>query len=275
MMPLVATGVGVFGLAIGSFLNVVAHRVPLGRSVVAPRSACPSCGHEIRAYDNVPVLSWLALRGRCRDCKAPISVRYPIVEALTGLLFIAVALFFAPPMLSAPTTSDAWAAAIEMIAYLALAGFGVALAVIDLDTQRLPDALVFPLATSGAVLFSAAAALTGDGWSLLRAGIGGVGLFAAYYAVRFIRPDAMGGGDVKLALALGIFLGWAGWDVLAVGAIAAFALGALFGGALMAARKVDRKGGIPFGPWMIAGAWVGVFAGAPVAAWYLGLFGLA
>lgn len=273
-MPLVVAGAGVFGLAIGSFLNVVAHRVPRGRSIVAPRSACPACGHGIRARDNVPVLSWLLLRGRCRDCGAAISPRYPLVEAVTAALFVAVALVFGPPALRAPTAQAAWGAALVLVAYLALAGFGVALAAIDLDTRRLPDALVLPLAASGALLFTACAVLTDDGAGLLRAGVGGAALFAFYYAVHLVRPDGMGGGDVKLAFGLGLFLGWAGWGPLAVGALAAFALGALAGGVLIAARRIGTKGGIPFGPWMILGAWVGIFAGDPVAGWYLSLFGL-
>ncbi|GAB2515112.1 A24 family peptidase [Microbacterium petrolearium] len=275
MLPVVAAGVGVFGLAIGSFLNVVAHRVPAGRSIVSPPSACPQCGHRIRARDNVPVLSWLLLRGRCRDCGAPISPRYPVVEAVTGALFSAVAIRFTPEILAAGSAAEAASAALVLVAFLALAAFGVALAAIDLDTTRLPNALVLPLAATGAVLLTAAAALSGDWAALGRAGLGAAALFVAYGAVWLIRPDAMGGGDVKLALGLGLFLGWSGWGALAVGTISAFALGAVVGLSLMAARRVDRGGGIPFGPWMIAGAWIGVFAGRPVADWYVGLFGLA
>ncbi|KQZ04920.1 peptidase A24 [Microbacterium sp. Root53] len=275
MIAVVTTGVGLFGLAIGSFLNVVAHRVPLGQSVVAPRSACPACGHEIRAYDNVPVLSWLILRGRCRDCAAPISARYPIVEAVTAALFVVVAAAFAPSIAAATTAAGAWAASLVLVAHLALAGFGVALAAIDLDTQRLPDALVLPLLGTGVALFTAAAALTGAWGDLLRAGIGAASLGLVYFAIFLISPRAMGFGDVKLALPLGMFLAWHGWGALVVGAIGAFALGAAVGGALILARRVDRRGGIPFGPWMIAGAWLGILAGEVLARAYLQLFGLA
>ncbi|MER7797893.1 prepilin peptidase [Microbacterium sp. NPDC096154] len=275
MIPLVATGAGALGLAIGSFLNVVAWRVPRGESIVLPNSACPKCGHEIRPYDNIPVVSWLALRGRCRDCAAPISPRYPIVEAITGVLFVVVALVMGPAVLGAPGATSAWAAGLVLVAYLALAGFGVALAAIDLDTHRLPHVLVYPLATTGLILFAAAALLSGDGAALLRAVVGAAAMGAIYLAVAFAKAGGMGMGDVKLALALGLFLGWAGWGALAVGFIAAFALGAAVGLALMAARRIERKGGIPFGPWMIVGAWVGILFGNPLAGWYLDLFGLA
>ncbi len=275
MMPLVVTGAGALGLAIGSFLNVVAGRVPRGESVVAPASACPACGHRIRPHDNVPVLSWFVLRGRCRDCGAAISPRYPIVEAVTGALFLLVALHFGPAVASAPDTRGAWGSALVLVAFLALAGFGVALAAIDLDVHRLPNALVYPLAASGAILLTTAALLGGDAAPLLRAVAGAIALGAVYLVIAFVRPGGMGAGDVKLAVALGLFLGWAGWGALAVGFIAAFGLGAVVGGLLIALRRVDRRGGIPFGPWMIAGAWIGVAFGDPLAAGYLSLFGLA
>jgi leader peptidase (prepilin peptidase)/N-methyltransferase len=275
MIPLVATGAGALGLAIGSFLNVVAWRVPRGQSVVAPASACPNCGHAIRPYDNVPVLSWLVLRGRCRDCASPISPRYPIVEAITGALFVIVGLTMGPAILAAPTAATAWAAGLELLAFLALAGFGVALAAIDLDTHRLPNALVYPLTATGAILLSAAALLGTDGGALVRALIAAVALGAVYLAIAILKPAGMGMGDVKLALALGLFLGWIGWGAVAVGFIAAFALGAVVGGVLILTGRIDRRGGIPFGPWMIAGAWIGILFGTPLANAYLGLFGLA
>lgn len=274
MIPFVATGAGALGLAIGSFLNVVAWRVPRGESVVAPPSACPNCGHAIRPYDNVPVLSWLVLRGRCRDCASPISPRYPIVEAITGALFVIVGITMAPAILTAPNAAAVWAAGLELLAFLVLAGFGVALAAIDLDTHRLPDALVYPLAATGVVLLAAAALVGGDGGALVRALIAAVALGAVYLAIAVVKPAGMGMGDVKLAVALGLFLGWIGWGAVAVGFIAAFALGALVGGALILARRIDRRGGIPFGPWMIAGAWIGILFGTPLAHAYLGLFGL-
>lgn len=162
LAPVLATFVAMLGLAVGSFLNVVAYRVPLGLSVVSPPSACPGCSTEIRARDNVPVLSWLALRGRCRDCAEPISVRYPIVELITGVLFIAVAVAFLPPILPAPDAATAVAGALVLVAFLTLAALSVALTAIDLDVQRLPDRLVIPGYVVGGVLLPASAVLTGD-----------------------------------------------------------------------------------------------------------------
>ncbi|WP_203138210.1 prepilin peptidase [Microbacterium sp. JZ31] len=274
MIPLVATGSGALGLAIGSFLNVVAWRVPRGESVVAPASACPKCGHAIRPHDNVPVLSWLLLRGKCRDCGARISPRYPIVEAITGALFVLVAVTMGPALVTAPSASAAWAASLELVAFLALAGFGVALAAIDLDTHRLPNALVYPLLVTGALLLGLAALIEGDGAAALRAGAGAIALCAVYLAIVFVKPGGMGLGDVKLALPLGLFLGWTGWGALAVGFIAAFALGAVIGLVLILTRRIERRGGIPFGPWMIAGAWIGILCGNGLASAYLALFGL-
>lgn len=275
LVPLVSTGAGALGLAIGSFLNVVAWRVPRGESVVAPASACPNCGHAIRPYDNVPVLSWLALRGRCRDCAVPISPRYPVVEAITGVLFVLVAVMMGPTIVAATSATDAWAAALVLVAHLALAGFGVALAAIDLDTHRLPDALVVPLIATALILFTAAWIVGGDGQAMVRALVGMLAMSGAYAALWFAKPGAMGAGDVKLAVALGLFLGWGGWGALVVGFIAAFAIGSAAGAILIMRGRIDRRGGIPFGPSMIAGAWVGIVFGAPLAGAYLRLFGLA
>jgi leader peptidase (prepilin peptidase)/N-methyltransferase len=265
--------VGVFGLLIGSFLNVVAYRVPAGRSIVSPPSACTQCGNEIKAYDNIPVISWLLLRGRCRHCAEPISARYPIVEALTGVFFAVVAWWFwAGPLSSA---APAVARILELVAFLYLAAISVVLALIDLDTRRLPNAIVLPSYLVGAALLGAAAIIGGDTGALVSAGVGLVGLFAFYLIAALVYPDGMGFGDVKLAGVLGLFLGYLGWGPLIVGAFAAFALGGLFGIALIVARKAKVGSGIPFGPWMLAGAWVGIFFGGWLSSAYLALFGLA
>lgn len=250
-----------FGLAIGSFLNVVVWRVPRGESVAVPPSACPRCGHRIRARDNVPVLSWLLLRGRCRDCSAPISARYPLVEGGTAALFA----------LLAWVTGPSWV----LPALLYLAAVAVALALIDLDVQRLPDAIVLPSYLVGAALLALASWNPGgeSDWSaLLRALIGAAALFAFYFAAALVYPAGMGLGDVKLAGVLGMYLAWFGWGAFAVGAFAAFLLGGLFAIGLMVARRAGRKSGIPFGPWMLAGAFCGLLAGEMLWDSYLGLF---
>jgi leader peptidase (prepilin peptidase)/N-methyltransferase len=248
----------VVGLAIGSFLNVVIWRVPRDESVVHPRSHCPSCGHSVRPYDDIPVLSWLILRGRCRDCGQPISLRYPLVELGTAVLFAVTASHF----------GFSW----ELPAYLYLVAIGVALAMIDLDVHRLPNKIVLPSYVVVAALLTLASVGTDDWAALLRAAIGGAALYAFYFALRLAYPRGMGFGDVKLAGLLGGYLGWLGWGQLAVGAFLGFLLGGAVGGALMALNRANRKSKIPFGPFMIVGAYVAVLAGAQITDLYLDLF---
>jgi prepilin signal peptidase PulO-like enzyme (type II secretory pathway) len=264
----------VLGALIGSFLNVVVYRVPAGKSVVSPPSACGNCGHRIRWYDNVPVVSWLVLRGKCRDCGDRISVRYPLVEAGTAVAFGLIGAGFAPQLLATTTTLGAISALLVLVAYLYLAAVSIALALIDLDVHRLPNTIVLPGYAVGIALLVPAALLAGEPHRLLPAAVGLAAMFLAYLAMALAYPGGMGLGDVKLAGVLGLFTGWLGWGPLAVGAIGAFILGGIFSGALLLARRAGRKSGIPFGPWMLMGAWVGIALGEPIAAWYLGLFGL-
>ena len=247
----------VLGLLVGSFLNVVVHRVPAGASVVSPPSACPGCGQRVRPRDNVPVLSWLLLRGGCRDCGMRISARYPAVELATGVLFSVVA----------ATVGLQW----HLPAFLYLAAIAVALAAIDLDVHRLPDAIVLPSYLVGGALLTGASALEGDWPALVRGAVGMAALYGLYLALAVIKPGGMGFGDVKLAGVLGLHLGWVGWAELAVGGFAAFLLGGAVGVALIATRRAGRRSAIPFGPFMLAGAGVGLLAGDDLAAWYLGL----
>jgi leader peptidase (prepilin peptidase)/N-methyltransferase len=267
----------VFGALIGSFLNVVIYRVPRGESVVSPPSACPCCGHPIRGIDNIPVLSWLILRGRCRDCSAPISRRYPLVELATALFFAGVGWWVGSRFLAANASGSLSVIVVVLIlvAFLYLAAVSVALALIDFDTHRLPNPIVLPAYIVGAVLLGAAALLAGDFERLFGAGIGLVAMWLAYFLMAVLYPGGMGFGDVKLAGALGLFLGWLGWGPLIVGSFSAFLLGGVFALVLLASRRVTRKGGIPFGPWMLVGAWVGIFAGDTLWSSYLALFGLA
>jgi leader peptidase (prepilin peptidase) / N-methyltransferase len=282
VVSIIATGVGLFGSIIGSFLNVVVFRVPLKRSIVSPPSACPTCGTAIKGYDNIPVLSWLVLRGKCRSCASRISARYPLVELGTGLFFAAVAVWFGVSGVSTGSTTGlgsttaagivAWILA--LVAFLYLAAISVVLALIDLDTHTLPNRIVLPSYVVGVVLLGAASVSSGDYPALLRAGIGMAALWLAYLAMALAYPGGMGFGDVKLAGVLGLYLAWVGWGALAVGAFAAFLLGGLFSIGLIIARKAGRKSGIPFGPWMLAGAWVGIFFGESIASGYLALVGL-
>ena len=251
---------GVLGLLIGSFLNVVIWRVPRGESIVSPASACPSCGHPLRRRDNVPVVSWVLLRGRCRDCRSPISTRYPIVEALTAGLFLAALLRFGVD----------WA----LPAYLYLAAVGVALALIDVDVHRLPNVLVlpsYPVVAALLVLASADPGGVADWAALGRAALGGLALLLFYIVLRLIYPRGMGLGDVKLAGVLGMALAWLGWGSLVIGAFAAFLVGGLFAITLLVSGRAHRKSGIPFGPWMLVGAAIGVAAGERLWTSYLNL----
>jgi len=266
--------VGITGLAIGSFLNVVVYRVPAGMSVVRPRSACPNCGHEITARENVPLLSWLVLRGKCSSCAEPISKRYPLVELAGAAAFVIVGLWFAPQVASAGTAVAAGAVALRLIAFLYLAAISVGLAIIDVETHKLPNVIVLPGYAVGVVLLGTAALLQGDLVGLGRMAAGAGILFAFYFVLAMISPRGMGMGDVKLAGVLGLFLGSLGWGQLAVGAGAAFVLGGLFSIILLITRRAGRKSGIPFGPWMLLGAWVGIFAGSAIAGGYLSIVGL-
>jgi leader peptidase (prepilin peptidase)/N-methyltransferase len=253
--PMLLSIAGLLGLAVGSFLNVVIHRVPRDESLVRPGSHCPRCGSGVRNRHNVPVLGWLLLRGRCADCAAPISIRYPLVEAGTAALFVAVAAKFGlSPALPA---------------YLYLAAIAVALALIDLDVMRLPNAIVLPSYLVAGVLLGPAALLGDDLAAIVRGVLAAAALWAFYQLLALF--GGMGGGDVKLAPLLGLYLGWLGWSAVAVGAFAAFLLGGLVGVALMATKLANRKSRIPFGPYMLAGAFLAVFAAAPIAEWYSSL----
>ena len=275
MIPLSVCFAGGTGLAVGSFLNVVAYRVPLGRSVSFPPSACPSCGAAIRARDNVPVLSWLLLRARCRSCSGRISARYPLVEAATSAFFVLVVLRFGPAVVDGRGAVAALGAGLALAAYLYLASISCALALIDVDVHRLPDRIVLPAYGVDAVLLTGSAVLSGEPLRLLGGVVGALSLGALYLVLALVKPGAMGMGDVKLAGVLGIFLGWLGWPQLAVGAFGGFLLGAVFGTLLMLARRASRASAIPFGPWMLAGAWAGIFFGQTVWSAYVGVFGLA
>ncbi len=255
MLVLTAVLAGALGLAIGSFLNVVIWRVPRGESVNHPPSHCPTCDAAIRPHDNVPVVSWLVLRGRCRDCRAPISPRYPLVELATGALFVAMALRFG--------------AHAVLPAYLYLAAVGVALSMIDYDTQRLPNVIVLPSYVVAGVLLGLAAAFGHDGHRAIRALVGMAVYYGVFLLLHLANPKGMGFGDVKLAGVLGLYLGWLGYDVLVVGAFGGVVLGGVVGIALIASQKAGRKSRVPYGPFMVAGALVAVFAGAQLAHAYL------
>lgn len=246
---------GLVGLAIGSFLSVVVHRVPRRESVVRPRSRCPSCGTQLRAADNVPVVSYLLLRGRCRSCGARISPAYPLLELATAGLFAAAAAAFDRPYVAA-----------VMAAFLAVL---VALAVIDARHRILPNRIVYPAVPGFAVLL-VLGALLGEGFDLRGAAIGFLGYGGGLLLVALVSPRGMGMGDVKLAALIGLVVGSLGAELVLVAAGVGILLGGVAAvGALVAGR--GRKQAIPFGPFLAAGAAAAVLAGDRLARLYLDL----
>jgi leader peptidase (prepilin peptidase) / N-methyltransferase len=258
MSPLAAAWLaGLLGLIAGSFANVVIHRVPRRESVVRPGSRCPACGTPVAWRDNLPLLGWLLLRGRCRTCQAPIPVRYPLVELGMGLLWFLIALRLAGVGLG-------WA----IPAYLALAFVCLVLAVIDATTRLLPNRITYPAFPVMLGLLLLASVGLGDLGRLARGLAAAVAVGAFFLLLALISPRGMGLGDVKLAPTLGLALGWLSWGTVAVGVFAGFLLGALAGLAAILAMGRSRKSLLPFGPWLVTGALLGVLAGSEVAGWY-------
>src|ERR687894_1158400 len=240
--------VGLFGLVVGSFLNVVIHRVPRRKSVAWPASHCPRCGEPIRPWDNVPLVSYLLLRGRCRNCKGRISARYPAVEAATGLLFGAAAYEFG--------------ASLPLLAALVLISALIALAVIDLEHRLLPNAIVGPAALAGLVL-----SILADPALWWTYPLSAIAVAGALLGLALIYPSGMGMGDVKMGGMLGAFLGPYAALAVFLGAL----LGAVTGGVLMAAGKVQRRSALPFGLFMALGGIITLFVGPELWGLYMNL----
>src|SRR3954447_13978977 len=242
--------IGLLGAMVGSFLNVVIHRVPRGESIVAPRSRCPSCETQISARDNLPILSWLMLRGRCRHCAEPIAIRYPLVEGVTALTFLAVAL-------ARGIDSD-------LLLELPFAAMLIAVAGIDLDHRIVPNRILLPAAVwalgAGAVVHQA---------QLPEYLIAGAGAFSFLLVAALVRPAGMGMGDVKLAGVMGLYLGRSVVPALFI----AFALGAAVGVAVLVRQgAAARKRGVPFAPFLALGGLVGVLAGPELIQLYTDRF---
>ena len=244
----------VLGSVIGSFLNVCIYRIPAGESIVHPPSRCPACGSGIRWYQNVPVLSYMLLGGKCASCRIRISLRYPLVEALTGVLFVLVFHHFG---LQCAT-----------LVYWLFAAALVTITFIDLDHQIIPDVISLP---GIAVGFLCSFAVPWLSWtdSLLGilAGGGSLYLVAVVYEL-LTRKEGMGGGDIKLLAMIGAFLGWKA--ILPIIFISSF-MGTLVGVPVMLLKKADGKLAIPFGPFLAAAALFYLFWGPAIINWYLGL----
>lgn len=250
-------GVGaVLGLAVGSFLNVVIRRVPLGVSVVHPRSHCPGCNRVLTARENVPVVSWLLLRGRCRGCGVPIGLRYPAVEAMCSALFGLVAWRFFDTA--------------ALPAYLLLTATLIAVSFIDFEHLIVPNRIVLPVTAASVLLLALAAVIDGELGSLVRALLGGLAGCGGLLIVHLVSPRGMGMGDVKLSLLLGLYLGWLGWGQVALGFFLGFLLGSVIGVGLIVARRRGRKEHVPFAPFLAGGTMLAVLWGDPILRWYSG-----
>jgi leader peptidase (prepilin peptidase) / N-methyltransferase len=275
--PWLAFAAGVLGLCVGSFLNVVIHRLPKmmearwradcaeleGReapaaepyNLVRPDSSCPACGAEIRAWQNIPIVSWLMLRGKCAACGVRISARYPLVEAFTGVVSAGIAWHF----------GYSW----QLVAGLGFAWALVALTFIDFDTQLLPDDITLPLCWAGLLVN-----LLGAFVPLRAAVLGAVGgyliLWSVYWGFRILaKKEGMGYGDFKLLAAIGA---WTGWQVLPVVIVASAGVGAIVGSVVLWLSKRGTDTRIPFGPYLALGGIIGLLWGREAVIWWLGTF---
>jgi leader peptidase (prepilin peptidase)/N-methyltransferase len=251
MMAAAASFAFLGGMVAGSFISVVAHRLPRGLSIVGPRSRCPSCGAQIAAYDNVPVISWLLLRGRCRRCRDRISPRYPAVELGLGAAFLATVLVL-------------WDDPAQLALGLVFVATLAAITLTDLELRIIPNRILLASAIAGIAIAAAAdpSSLPERGGAAVAAG--GLLLLAA-----LAYPRGMGMGDVKLAALMGLYLGSAVAPALLVG----FLAGALVGLGLMVREgAAARKRGVPFGPFLALGGFIGLLAGNQLVDWYLSTF---
>ena len=250
-MAIQALFLGLAGLVIGSFLSVVAHRVPIGESIVSPRSRCPHCGTQLADRDNIPVLSWLLLRGRCRSCKASIPATYPLVEMAVGVLFVASFLAF----------EGDWARVGIACAFVALMA---TITLTDLEDRIIPNVVLI----AGVIIYLAIAAPT-DPDGLPERLIAAAIAFTVLFIVVIAYPKGMGMGDVKLAGVMGLYLGKSVAPALLIG----FAAGAIVGVALIARHgAAARKQAVPFGPFLALGGIVALFAGDEIVDWYMESF---
>jgi leader peptidase (prepilin peptidase) / N-methyltransferase len=250
VLALLIVGCFLLGLAIGSFLNVVIYRVPLHKSIVSPRSSCPRCSVVILERDNVPVLSWLALRGKCRSCAEPISVRYPLIELLCAALFAGAAARY----------GFNWylPAALVFLASL------LALASIDLEHLLLPKTIIYTSLLMVVALLVLDATITGSWHRLLIAVICSASWFMLFFAINAASPRALGFGDVRLALLLGLSLGWLGIRYVILGFFASNLIGAIIGLVMIASRKRTRDQPLPFGVYLSLGSALALFAGSEI-----------
>jgi leader peptidase (prepilin peptidase)/N-methyltransferase len=260
----VAVPVGLVGLVVGSFLNVLVYRVPRGESLVSPGSHCPRCATAIKRRHNVPVLGWLVLRGRCHTCAERISVRYPLVEAGTGALFVATTLRFGVTP--------------QLPAYLFFGAVGLALTLIDVDVRRLPDTVVLPSYVIGVLLLLPAGADRADVRVASRALAGMVVMLVLFFALAIAYPNGVGFGGVRFAGLIGLFLGWLSWSAVFFAAVGSFVVAAAVGATAFASRAVTkqsmRESAVPLAPCLAGAAVLALFLAAPLSSWYASLLAI-
>ena len=243
----------ILGLIVGSFSNVCIYRIPRNESIIYPASHCPKCRSKIKPVDNIPLLSFILLKGRCRNCKSKISIQYPIVELLTGLIYLIIYLTYG--------------LSVQALIYIILSSALIIIAFIDLNEQIVPDVISLPGIVIGFILSffvhyisfinSALGVLVGGGIILI-IGLGGSVIF---------KKEAMGGGDVKLAAMIGAFLGW---RYIIISLFLGFFLGALAGIFLIISKIKSREDVVPFGPFIVLGSFITLLWGEKIISWYIG-----
>jgi leader peptidase (prepilin peptidase)/N-methyltransferase len=246
-----------FGLIVGSFLNVCIWRIPRGQSIISPRSRCPSCGVPIMAWENIPLLSYLVLRGRCRHCKTRISFRYPLVEALNAFLYVLVLYRFE--------------AGVHLPFYLAFVSSLIVITFIDLDFQIIPDRITLvwiPVGLLAGSLILPDPFMRNEALGWQSSVIGAASGFGLFFTVALLSRGGMGGGDIKMMSMVGAFMGW---RAVLLTTFVGSLLGSLIGLFLMAYKGKGRKTKIPFGPFLACGALISLFLGQEIIRWYIGI----
>jgi len=245
---------GLLGLIVGSFSNVCIYRIPRNESIIYPASHCPKCRTTIKPIDNIPLLSYILLKGRCRNCKSKISIQYPVVEFLTGLIYLIIYLIYG--------------LSIQTLIYIILSSALIIIAFIDLNEQIIPDVISLPGIVIGLILsffvpylsfVNSALGVVVGGGIILTIGLGGSVIY---------KKEAMGGGDVKLAAMIGAFLGW---RYIIISLFLGFFLGALIGIILIITKIKKREDVIPFGPFIILGSFITLLWGEKIITWYMGI----
>jgi leader peptidase (prepilin peptidase)/N-methyltransferase len=252
-LSVIAT-VGAFGVVVGSVLTMLIYRLPREEPLLWPSSHCPSCEHPLLARHTVPLVSWLVLRGRCAFCRARVSVRYPLVELGTGLLFAAITLRFG--------------VTVQLPAYLFLAAVAVLLGLIEFDVRRLPDSIVLPSYVVSVLLLMPAGAAEADWRTATRGLLSMAALWLVFFVMALAYPHAVKMGDAKLAGLLGLYLGWLSWGTVLIGTFGAFFIAAVSTGTAAVGRRDAGVQAIPFAPCMVAAAVLALFVAVPITSWY-------